>query len=200
METLQQIYERVCVKPGYFCDKNTVHSYLDVYSELLSPYRSTAKRVLEIGTYDGGSLLLFEAYFHNAKVTSIDVSDQPLGKVDLRPMIEERVWKDVGDRKYLARVHDIRIFDATDKARVDFEFERLKFDVIVDDAAHALEQQIKLWENFKPYLAPGASYIIEDIADCDRDRPAFEALGMTVLDRRQIKNRFDDVIAYIKMP
>ena len=50
----------------------------------------------------------------------------------------------------------------------------------------------------KEEVSKGGIYIIEDIQDIDKDRSKFEDLGFTILDRRHIKNRYDDVLAYIK--
>jgi len=35
-------------------DKNTVHSYLPLYQELLKSKKETAQNVLEVGIYKGG--------------------------------------------------------------------------------------------------------------------------------------------------
>ena len=40
-------------------DKNTVHSYLDLYQELLSSRKNSAKSVLEVGIHLGGSINSF---------------------------------------------------------------------------------------------------------------------------------------------
>jgi hypothetical protein len=39
-------------------DKNTTHSYLDLYNSLLESKKESARRVLEIGMWDGGSIKL----------------------------------------------------------------------------------------------------------------------------------------------
>ncbi len=182
MDSLAQIYARHS-GPGRFNDKGSVHSYIDIYEELLAPYRATANRFLEIGVFDGWSIKMFEAYFLNAEVHGIDCSDQPHGGLaDLRPMIE-------------SRMHHIHIFDATDEAAAEKNVGALTFDVIIDDAAHNIEQQMKLIDVWMPRLSPGGLYIVEDIAECDRDRKKFEDRGFKVLDRRFIRGRFDDVLA-----
>lgn len=37
-------------------DKNTVHSYIDLYEKLLHSQKESAKNVLEVGIYKGGVL------------------------------------------------------------------------------------------------------------------------------------------------
>ena len=40
-------------------DKNTLHSYLPLYQNLLTSKKETAKNVLEVGIYQGGSIKLW---------------------------------------------------------------------------------------------------------------------------------------------
>jgi hypothetical protein len=59
-------------------DKNTLHSYLELYEKLLSPKKDTAKNVLEIGIgpvklQNGGSIKLWKDYFTNATVYGLDI-------------------------------------------------------------------------------------------------------------------------------
>jgi hypothetical protein len=188
LETLHQIYLRN-IGPGGFPDKGTTHSYIEVYESILADSRSSAQRVLEIGLFSGESLKMWEQYFENAEVHGIDCSDQPHGGLaDLRPLINEGT-------------HNIHILDATDPLQVDAIFSNLKFDVIVEDASHQLEHQLKIYQIFKKYLKDGGLYIIEDVDRIDEVRHLFEEIDQSkkiqVLDRRSIKNRFDDVLIVI---
>lgn len=186
MDTLKQIYARHS-GPGKFNDKNTVHSYLPIYEEIFAPYRETAERVCEIGLFDGHSLRMLEEYFRTEDVYGIDCDEQPHGGMaDLRPMIKEGI-------------HDIYILDAADENSVEMFFPKTEyqFDVVIDDAAHNLEQQMKIYSIWKERLTPGALYVIEDIQAVDRDGEKFEALGFKIIDRRKIKGRYDDVLAVI---
>jgi len=67
--------------------------------------------------------------------------------------------------------------------------------------AQALEHQLAIYRNFKEHIAPGGIYIIEDIADIDKTRPLFERIDpakqVRILDRRNVKGRFDDVLVVI---
>ena len=54
-------------------DKNTTHSYLDLYQKLLSKKQYTAKNILEIGIDKGGSIKLWSDFFINATVYGIDI-------------------------------------------------------------------------------------------------------------------------------
>lgn len=188
-ESLQQIWERLA-KAGYETDKFSVHSYGEIYEEILKPYRETAKNVLEIGLFSGNSLRMWEQYFTNAKVYGIDCDEQPHGGMaDLRPMIAE------GN-------HNIIIGDATNPADVEKYFKGIKFSVVIEDANHDPIQQQQIYLALKPYLEEGSICIIEDVVPKDGVITLFEGIDpeteVTILDRRHIKNRFDDCLIIIK--
>lgn len=188
MDTLAEIYKRHSGH-GKFNDKNTTHSYLPVYEEILRPYRETSERVIELGVLDGHSWAMWREYFPYADVCGVDCDEQPLGGAyNLQPMIEKSrgaIW----------------IFDATDAAAVAERcLGRNLFSVIIEDCSHQIEQQVQLFQVWKEYLNRGAIYIVEDIADVDRDRVVFEELGFEIIDRRNVKQRFDDVLAIWRKP
>ncbi len=188
MDTLAEIYKRHSGGTK-FNDKNTIHSYLPIYEDILAPYRETGERVCEIGLFDGHSYRMFLEYFHNADVHGIDCDQQPHGGMaDLRPLIAE----------YPHRVH---IFDATDAKMVAEKFGGGNlFSLVIDDAAHNIEQQMQLIDVWRPYLSPGGIMITEDIQDLDRDRHRFEERGCEIVDLRKAKNRYDDVLAVWRKP
>jgi spermidine synthase len=186
--TLQEIWNELSAK-GYKSDKGDVHSYLPIYEEILSPYRTAAKNILEIGLFNGDSLRMFEQYF-SGKVYGIDCDEQPhAGLADLRPIISEG--------KY-----NIFIMDATNSYHASQHFSNIKFDVIIEDAGHDINQQLLLYATWKPYLSEGAIYIIEDVQDIDRDINRLKMIDpqkrVEILDGRYIKGRYDDVLVVIK--
>ncbi len=169
-------------------DKQTQHTYIEVYEEILKPYRETAKNFLEIGLFSGQSLRMWEQYF-KGKCYGIDCSELPCGGLqDLRPMIAEGT-------------HNIFIMDGTKKDDIEKNFKGIMFDVIIDDGSHNLEHQLASYKHLKSHLAPEGIYIIEDIQDIDKDKVIFEGIDVNkrieILDRRKIKNRYDDVLVII---
>jgi predicted O-methyltransferase YrrM len=184
MKRLQEIWDDLPMKS----DKGSVHSYFLVYEEILSPYRTGGKNILEIGLFNGASMIMWEKYF-DGTVWGIDCSNQPHdGLADLRPLLAEGI-------------HNICIGDAENASDVDFFFKGISFDVVLEDAGHHLSQQLKIYETIKPYLNKGAIYIIEDIQDIDATRTAFENIDpekeIVIVDLRSIKNRYDDVLVII---
>lgn len=188
MNTLYNIWLTL-EKQGRGSDKASVHSYIPVYEEILAPYRDCA-RVLEIGIFQGHSLRMWEAYFDKAQVHGVDCSETPHGGMaDLRPMIRS------GE-------HNIHIFDACFEPDIKRHFEGMTFDVIIDDAAHDVRQQLQLYSIYKHWLSPGGLYIIEDIQDIDKDRETLLNIDpekdIEIIDLRHVKGRYDDVLVIIK--
>lgn len=188
MDTLQAIWNKLTLE-GFSSDKGNIHSYLPVYEEILSPYREKASNILEIGLFQGHSLRMWKQYF-KGKVYGIDCSETPHdGMADLRPIISEGT-------------HNIYIMDACNEVEVAKAFKGAMFDVIIEDAGHEVNQQLGLYSIWKKYLTPNGIYIIEDIQDIDETSPLFENIDpektVTILDRRVVKNRYDDVIILIQ--
>ncbi len=186
MKTLSNIYFTLC-KQGYCTDKGMEHSYIEVYEQILEPYRNG--NCLEIGIFRGDSLRMWEKYF-TGEVYGVDCSETPIdGMANLGEMIAS------GE-------HNIYIFNAESSAEVWEHFGGKTFDVIIEDAGHNIEQQLEMYRIFKEYLNPGGVYIIEDIQDLDKDRERFEQIDknktVEILDRRGVKNRYDDVLVIIK--
>lgn len=166
-------------------DRDTVHSYIEVYEKTLAPYRHTAKNILEIGLMSGESLRMWEEYF-DGNVYGMDCSETPIdGLADLRPMIAEGT-------------HNIVIGDATSKEDIGKYFKDIKFDVVIDDGNHVVEDQLKTFGLLCGKMNEGAIYIIEDIQDIDSTANAFKnfsrVLDCEIIDRRHIKSRYDDVL------
>ena len=187
MKTLLEIWDDL-KEQGYETDKGSVHSYIPVYEELLAPYRETALNVLEIGLFNGASLRMWEEYFTRAAVLGIDCSVTPHGGMaDLRPMIKAG-W-------------DIHIFDAENKEEVAKRFSGIKFDVIIEDAGHEINQQLNLYKIWKPYIAECGIYVIEDIQDFNIGiKRIIEEIDedVEIFDRRSEKGRYDDILIVIK--
>lgn len=181
-ESLQKIYERH--KVGDWPDKGSIHSYIEVYEQILSTYRHEAKNILEIGLMSGESLRMWSEYFAGT-VYGMDCSVTPIdGLADLRPAIRDG--------------YNVKIGDATNPADIHKYFYGMKFDVVIEDANHDLEQQLQIYATLKPYMADGSIYIIEDIQDIDASAVFFKVIGGQIIDRRKEKLRYDDVLVIIR--
>ena len=180
MKTLNEIYQKYTTPDGNG-DKGTAHTYIDIYEELLSPYRENGD-ILEIGISWGYSLRMWREYFTKGKVVGIDV--------ELYPHISDLLT----NPEYKIIHHDATIPSVLD------HLNGLTFDVVVDDGSHGVEHQVASFNIISPLVKPGGIYIIEDIYDIDKDKDIFLSLNPTcqIIDNRHLKNRSDDVLAIYK--
>lgn len=184
METLKYLCAKH--KKGDWPDRDSTHSYIDVYEEILAPYRHTAQNILEIGLMSGESLRMWTEYFEG-KVWGMDCSETPIdGLADLRPIMAEN--------KY-----NICIGDATSEADIENYFHDVKFDVVYDDGNHVTKSQVQTFNLLKNKMSKGGLYIIEDPEDLDRDIDIYLSLhkDAQIVDLRHLKNRFDDALILI---
>ncbi len=163
----------------YPTDKNVEHSYGPVYDELFAPIRDRVASVLEIGVFQGGSLRVWRDYFPNAHVLGIDINPQAL-------FTDVRIGTALADAQQWAQLHPI-VAGRT-------------FDLIIDDGGHKLQQQVMALFFLWPFLRPGGMYIIEDLED-SRFMPHFSCFtNLEIIDRRTIKNRWDDILLIFRKP
>src|SRR5438552_11774314 len=75
MESLTEIFKEIChFGNDIGCnDKNSTHSYTDVYDLLFSGKRNRCD-FMEIGLALGDSIKLFDRYFSNSKIIGVDIS------------------------------------------------------------------------------------------------------------------------------
>ena len=142
---VSELYKSDTVK--YISDKfSDTHDYVPaVYDKYFLDIKETAKTILEVGIYDGASLILWRDYFTNAKVIGLDINSS---KQFNKP---EHQFKDIfciiGDA-YSPKVMDMIPYD---------------IDVAIDDGSHMLDDIIFFIDNYLPRVKSGGYLIIEDI-------------------------------------
>jgi len=180
---------------GYFTDKNTLHSYLPLYEELLNSKKNSAKNILEIGIGDfnmknGGSILMWRKYFLNAKIYGVD-------KLDISRVYDILV-KDPQVKLYTS-------VDGYDENFVKNTFVNsdIKFDFILDDGPHTLDSMKKFIELYSELLEDDGILIVEDIQSWDWIDELKNVIPeklkpfVQTFDLRQNKNRYDDIVLAI---
>lgn len=199
--TLKQILQEFNLESS--TDKNSTHCYIDCfYEEYFSPYQKKSISLLEVGISLGASLKLWKEYFTNAK-TIVGIDNRP-------EVINEQFRNIEGVTYYFEDAYSENIISKLPK-----------FDIIIDDADHCVESQIKAIQLYLPLLKKGGLYVVEDIDGSMIDgrhtrgqRPSYsEFKQMFVdcmeslkdsyksykwLDLRHIKNRPDDTLLIIK--
>ena len=173
-------------------DKNTTHSYLDLYQELLYSKKETAKNVLEVGIGDfnyknGGSIKLWRDFFTNATVYGLDV-------LSIDRVIDE-LKNDLRVVLYMSTdAYDENIFKNI------FLNKNIKFDFMLDDGPHSLESMKQFIKLYSQIMTDDGILIIEDIQSFDwipiliNEVPENLKQFVKVYDLRPNKNRYDDIV------
>ena len=165
-------------------DKNTVHSYLSLYDELLCRKKFTCRNMLEVGICFGGSIELWDKYFPNGTIIALDI-------------LEERRLPDL-----LKNQNKIRMIsgDAYSPFLFSSLFRGKKFDFVIDDGPHTLESQIKFLTMYSMLLEEDGILIIEDVGDINyleilkENTPPNLQPFIKTFDLRKNKNRYDDLV------
>jgi len=167
-----------------YTDKNSVHSYLPVYAHLLRNAWGKPFRMLEVGIQRGGSILGWCKAFPAATVYGVDCQKS----VNIQaPNYKEKILNAYSEEMLQAFAH-----------------EEL-FDFIIDDGSHAYNDILFACHYYHKFLKPGGVLVIEDVPDV-KWLPKMKALataaGCTheVVDLREKKGRWDDVLFIIKKP
>ena len=168
-------------------DKNTVHSYLELYQRLLSSKRETAKNVLEVGILGGGSIKLWKDFFTNATVYGLDI------------MNIRNVWPEIVNKD------KIILYTGTDAYNEiffnnTFLKKNIKCDFMLDDGPHTLESMKKFINLYSQIMTEDGILIIEDVQSWDwidiliKEVPLELKRFINVYDLRSNKNRYDDIV------
>tara|TARA_Y100000389_G_scaffold77600_2_gene74386 strand:+ start:3225 stop:3827 length:603 start_codon:yes stop_codon:yes gene_type:complete len=190
METLTELSKEFSNRKHIYTDKNTTHSYLSLYDELLTPIRETADNILEVGIgnfkdKNGGSLLLWEKYFKKAKIYGVDI-------LDINRVLDECIDN--------SRIILHTETNAYDKTFISNNLNNIKFDFVLDDGPHTLQSQLNFIDLYSPLLSENGILIIEDVqsgkwfsALSDRT-PSHLKKYIKIYDLRKNKNRWDDLV------
>ena len=155
---------------------------VDQYAKFWS-YREDfrPRNILELGIWDGGSIVFWFEYFTPDKLVGIDLQQ----KQDSEYFTHYKASRGLE--------HNIKTYWATDQGDsaqlrhiVRAEFEN-RLDLVIDDASHMYALTKKSFETLFPLLRPGGLYIIEDWAwghwqEFQRlDHPWFSQIPLTKL-------------------
>jgi Methyltransferase domain len=121
-------------------------SYFREYERLFEPLRNDPIGLLELGVFEGRSLLIWREYFPNGTVVGIDLDD---------PLMQAP-----SERSHFVKGSQ----DDVNTLNRALEINGGPFDVILDDCAHIgyLAKRSFMYL-FPSQLKPGGLYIIEDI-------------------------------------
>jgi len=170
-------------------DKNTTHSYLEVYELFLQRIKDSATNVMEIGIWAGGGLLMFRDYFPNATVYGLDIITSEQVEPDLKNA--ERIKLLLSIDAYTPEL--INLFKTSGK----------KFDMIVDDGPHTLESMLFFIKLYSTLLTDDGILVVEDIPDYEwtqkmlNELPPSLVKSTFIIDRRHVNGRYDDIMLFV---
>ena len=171
-------------------DKNTTHSYLPLYQDLLISKKETAKNVLEIGIYNGGSIKLWSDFFTNANVYGLDIMNM------------NDVWEDIKNKEKII-LHTSSDAYNNDFFITNFLNKNIKCDFMLDDGPHSLDSMKQFIILYSQIMTDDGILIIEDVQSWDwidllkNTVPEHLKQYIKIYDLRPNKNRYDDIIFII---
>jgi hypothetical protein len=178
-------------------DKNTVHSYLELYEHLLNKKKETAQNVLEVGIgnfgdKNGGSIKLWRNYFTNAIIYGLDI------------LPKERVIDELLTDNRVVLYTEIDAYNE-DYFNITFLNKNMKFDFMLDDGPHTLDSMKSFIKLYSQIMTEDGILIIEDVQSWDwiqvlsNEVPMHLKSYIKVYDLRKNKNRYDDIVFTIDL-
>jgi hypothetical protein len=176
-------------------DKNTVHSYIDLYQELFQSKRESAVNILEIGIgpamhMNGGSIQMWADYFYKAKVHAVDII--PIDQVNPSLISHPRIHLHTANDAY-----NVNFFKNT------FLSKNLVFDILLDDGPHTLISMVTFIKLYSRVMKHDGILVIEDVQDITwaetlrENTPPELQPYVEIYDRREVKGRYDDIVFVI---
>lgn len=168
-------------------DKNTSHSYLPLYQNLLISKKETAKNVLEVGISGAGSIKLWHDFFTNATVYGLDI------------MHFDDVWPEVKNKEKIVLHTSMDAYNH-DYFNTHLLNSNVKFDFMLDDGPHTLESMIQFIQLYSQIMTDDGILIIEDVQSWDWIETLANAVPqhlkqfIKIYDLRPIKGKYDDIV------
>lgn len=151
-------------------DKDTNHSYGAVYENLF-PDPEKVRLVMEVGIAHGGGVLGFRGAFPNATVVGFD--KEPCHGPHIGS--EDANVYPLCPRPDRLEIHQGDLRNPDDLLRA---VGGRKFDLIVEDATHLLDDNLAVWRTLWPgSIARGGIYLVEEFCDAHANRGLLEEMG-----------------------
>jgi cephalosporin hydroxylase len=168
-------------------DKNTIHSYLPLYQNLLVSKKETAKNVLEVGICHGGSIKLWSDFFTNATVYGLDIINT------------NDIWEGIKNNDKII-LHTSKDAYNEEFFIANFLYKNIKCDFMLDDGPHTLESMKRFIKLYSQIMTDDGILIIEDVQSWDwidilkNEVPENLKQFIKVYDLRPNKDRYDDIV------
>lgn len=124
------------------------HPYTAVYDFIFSNVRYKKIKVVEIGVLHSMSMICWRKYFPNAELYGFEFDQNFLNH-----------GKSLNLEKTIYDFINIKDESSINKTLGKYG----KFDIVIDDSTHEVNDQIKLLKNIHNFINPGGIVVIEDI-------------------------------------
>jgi len=177
-------------------DKDTFHSYIELYERLLAPFADKAITLVEIGIQYGGSMLLWQDYLPKAEFVFVDNVNSISPKIleHLDPDRASILFEDAYD--YRGADDVCSLAESGPSGGIDF---------IIDDGPHTLQSQKEFLRLYLPWINKGGVAVIEDVQDVQwfatleaEVQKAEGEFDSEQVDLRSIKGRYDDLVFVVE--
>ena len=168
-------------------DKNTIHSYLELYQKILINKKDTAQNILEIGIAEGGSIKLWSEFFTNAVIYGLDIINI------------DTVWDKIKNNNKIILYTSTDAYDET-FFKTEFLNKNKRFDIMIDDGPHTLESMLRFIRLYSQLMTNDGILVIEDVQSWDWIKiltnivPFHLRKFIKVYDLRKNKDRYDDIV------
>lgn len=178
MKSIAQIYAEMnkdtdhrLTNKGDFEHGGYFRSHIDLYEDILAPFRQTATRVFEIGVNQGGSVRMWSEYFPKAQIYGMDSRKGIISLLRSQDIERATILRlNQNDRDQL-------------QAFADRHGQGPKnFDIGIDDGSHRWEDQIKTFEVLWPYIKDGGLYVVEDTLNSYYSTAEVEGVPTSTID------------------
>ena len=132
----------LAIQSDPYTDKYNLGYIEAMYENIFSSRKDLKQNILEIGVFNGGSILLWRDFFTNSTIYGADITHCP------------------------ALVNQERVVQLNaDAYSLDFVniFKKESFDIIIDDGPHTLESMVFFILHYLPLVKPGGLFVLEDI-------------------------------------
>lgn len=144
-------------------DKGSHQGFMQWYPRYLPADKGIT--LLELGVYQGGSMLLWSKYFQhpNTRIIGID--------------IDYSIYRESKYRHVMPRNVELYKGDQADAEYAQFLTACAPLDVVIDDASHEGPKTAQSFEVWWPELVPGGLYVIED-THCSYNQDHYRTAGI----------------------
>ena len=154
---------------------------------MLYSKKDTAKNVLEVGVWEGGSIKLWNDFFSNATIHGVDM------------LHIDKMWEGIKNNDKIILHTSTNAYDES-FVNNTFLHKNIKFDFMLDDGPHSLESMKQFIKLYSRIMADDGILIIEDVQSWDwieiLSNEVTDNLKqfVKVYDLRKNKNQYDDIV------